>query len=87
MTIQAQVSVQSQVFIPRDHEVFAGLDVDKHSIAVTFCNHEGLLRSLRLPYSAPQLLNYVRKYFAEQGPTICYAAAVAAASVFFILES
>ena len=27
-------------------------------IAVTFCNHEGLLRSLRLPYSAPQLLNY-----------------------------
>jgi len=33
MTIQAQVSVQSQVFIPRDYQVFAGLDVDKHSIA------------------------------------------------------
>ena len=57
MTIQAQVSVQAQVFIPRDYQVFAGLDVDKHSIAVTFCNHEGLLRSLRLPYIAPQLCN------------------------------
>ena len=57
MTIQAQVSVQAQVFIPRVYQVFAGLDVDKHSIAVTFCNHEGLLRSLRLPYIAPQLCN------------------------------
>ena len=36
MTNQAQVSVQSQVFIPRDYDVFAGLDVDHHSIAATF---------------------------------------------------
>jgi transposase len=74
MTIQAQVSIQSQVFIPRDYQVFAGLDVDKHSIAVTFCNHEGLLRSLRLPYSAPQLLNYVRKHFPEQRVAFVYEA-------------
>ena len=74
MTIQAQVSVRDQVCIPRDHEIFAGLDVDKHSIAVTFCNHEGLLRSLRLPYSAPQLLSYVRKHFAEQRLAFVYEA-------------
>lgn len=74
MTIQAQVSVQSQVFIPRDYQVFAGLDVDKHSIAVTFCNHEGLLRSLRLPYSAAQLLNYVRKHFPEERLAFVYEA-------------
>ncbi len=74
MTIQAQVSVQSQVFIPVDYQIFAGLDVDKHSIAVTFCNHEGLLRSLRLPYSAPQLLNYVRKHFPEQQLAFVYEA-------------
>ena len=61
MTVQMQVSVHSQVFVPRDYEIFAGLDVDKHRIAATFCNHEALLRSLRLPYSAAQLLNYVRK--------------------------
>lgn len=74
MTIQAQVSVQSQVFLPRDYQIFAGLDVDKHSIAVTFCNHEGLLRSLRLPYSAPQLLNYVRKHFPGQRLAFVYEA-------------
>jgi hypothetical protein len=44
MMIQDQVSVNGQVFIPRDYQVFAGLDVDKHSIAMTFCNHEELLR-------------------------------------------
>ena len=40
MTIQFQVTT----FIPRDYDVFGGLDVDKHSIAVTFCNHEGVLQ-------------------------------------------
>lgn len=44
MTIQAQVSVYASSIDPRDCQIFAGFDVDKHSIAVTFCNHEGLLR-------------------------------------------
>ena len=66
MTIQAQVSVYSQILVPRDYEVFAGLDVDHHSIAATFSDHQRLLQSLRLPYSAQQLLNYVRKHFAGQ---------------------
>jgi hypothetical protein len=32
MTIQAQVSVSAQVFIPRDYQIFAGLDVELSSI-------------------------------------------------------
>ncbi len=39
MTIQAQVSAQSQPFIPGDYQCVAGPEVDKHSIAATFCNH------------------------------------------------
>ncbi len=70
MTIQSQVSK----FIPRDYQIFAGLDVDKHSIAVTFCNHEALLRSLRLPYSAAQLPNYVRKHFPSSSWPFAYEA-------------
>ena len=46
MTIQSQVLT----FISRDYEIFAGLDVDKHSIAVTFTDHSRLMQSLRLPY-------------------------------------
>ena len=76
MTNQTQVSVQSEVytFRPRDYDVFAGLDVDHHSIAATFTDHERLMRSLRLPYSAAQLLNYVRKHFPEQRLAFVYEA-------------
>lgn len=74
MTIQAQVSVYPQVFVPRDYDVFAGLDVDHHSIAATFTDHARLMQSLRLPYSAGQLLNYVRKHFPQQRVAFVYEA-------------
>jgi transposase len=76
MTVQAHVKGQTQAltFIPRDYDVFAGLDVDHHSIAATFTDHGRLLRSLRLPYSAEQLLSYVRKHFAEQRVAFVYEA-------------
>lgn len=70
MTVQAGVST----FIPRDYEIFSGLDVDKSSIAVTFIDHTQLLRSLRLPYSSEQLLNYVRKHFPQQRVAFVYEA-------------
>ena len=36
MTIQGSDSVYSQIFALRDYDVFAGLDVDHHSIAAGF---------------------------------------------------
>ena len=45
----------SQTFIPRDYDVFSGLDVDKRSISVTFTDHDRFLKSLRMPYSAEHL--------------------------------
>jgi transposase len=70
MTAQSQISA----FIPSDYDIFAGLDVDKGSIAMTFSNHKALLKSLRLPYSSEQLLNYVRKHFPEQRVVFVYEA-------------
>jgi len=61
-------------FVPRNYDVFAGLDVDKKSMAVIFTDHEQLMQSLRLPYSAGQLLNYVRKHYAEQRVAFVYEA-------------
>src|SRR4030095_296332 len=63
--------------IPSEFEIFGGLDVDKKSMSTTFTDHASLLKSLRLPYSATHLLNYVNKHFAgkriafvyEAGPT------------------
>jgi len=31
--------MRGKTFIPHDYDVFAGLDVDKRSISVTFTNH------------------------------------------------
>jgi transposase len=70
MTVQTSVST----FNPHSCEIFSGLDVDKGSIAVTFSDHNGLLNSLRLPYSSEQLLNYVRKYFPRQRVAFVYEA-------------
>jgi len=52
-----------QTFIPRDYDVVARLDVDKRSISVTFTDHQGLLKSLRMPYNVEHLVNHVRKHF------------------------
>ena len=54
MTLTAAVSNAIQILkiVPREYEVFGGLDVDHHSIVATFADHGKLMQSLRLPYSA-----------------------------------
>jgi len=64
----------NQTFIPRDYDVFAGLDVDKRSISVTFTDHQGLLKSLHMPYSVEHLVNHVRKHFPNQKVAFAYEA-------------
>ena len=66
--------MKRQTFTPQDYDVFAGLDVDKRSISVTFTNHEGFIRSLRMPYSVEHLLNHVRKHFPDQKVAFAYEA-------------
>jgi len=64
----------SHTFIPRDYDVFAGLDVDKRSISVTFTDHQGFLKSLRMPYSVGHLLSHVRKHFPDKKVAFAYEA-------------
>lgn len=64
----------NHTFIPRDYDVFAGLAVDKRSISVTFTDHQGVVKSLRMPYRVEQLVTYVRKHFAEQRVAFAYEA-------------
>jgi hypothetical protein len=64
----------SETFIPRDYDVFAGLDVDKRSISVTFTDHQGLPKSLRMPYSVEHLVSHVHKHFPNQKVVFAYGA-------------
>ena len=66
--------MSSKAFVPRDYDVFAGVDVDKRSISVTFTNHQGLIRSMRMPYSVDHLVNHVRKHVPEQKIAFAYEA-------------
>jgi transposase len=67
----------SSTFVPRDYDIFVGLDVDKRSMAITFTDHGTMQKSLKLPYRAGPLLNYTEKHFPgrrlafvyEAGPT------------------
>ena len=70
MTVAAPVSR----FIPARFDIFAGLDVDKKSMATTFSDHGTLFKSLRLPYSSMQLLNYVHKHFPGKRVAFVYEA-------------
>ena len=64
----------SQAFIARDYDVFAGLDVDKKSISVTFTDHQGMLKSMRMPYSVDHLVNHVRKHYGDKKVAFAYEA-------------
>ena len=64
----------NQAFIPRDYDVFAGLDVDKKSISVTFTDHQGFLKSLNMPYKVEHLVNYVRKHYGDKKVVFAYEA-------------
>jgi len=66
--------MKGQTFVPTDYDIFAGLDVDKRSISVTFTNHQEFIRSLRMPYSVEHLVSYVRKHFADQKVAFAYEA-------------
>ena len=66
--------MRDKTFIPRDYDIFAGLDVDKRSISVTFTNHQGVIRSLRMAYDVEHLVNHVRKPFRDQKVAFAYEA-------------
>lgn len=63
-----------RAFIPQDYDVFAGLDVDKKSISVTFTNHQGFIQSKRIPYRVEHLVGYVRKHFTDKKVAFAYEA-------------
>ncbi len=67
-------SHMARSFIPRHHDIFIGLDVDKHSISLTCLDHEQMIKSLRMPYQAEGLLKYVGRQFPQKQVAFVYEA-------------
>ena len=64
----------AKAFIPRDYDIFSGLDVDKKSMSITFKDHQEMKQSMRIPYSSHNPVNYTRKHFANQKVAFVYEA-------------
>ena len=64
----------ASAFVPRQYDVFVGMDVDKTSIALTCLDHDQLVTSLRMPYQAAHLLGYVQRHFAHKRIAFAYEA-------------
>ena len=59
---------------PLEFDIFAGMDVDKKSISVTFVSHDAILRWMKIPYDSGNLMRYVRKEFSEKRIAFVYEA-------------
>lgn len=57
-----------------DFEIYAGLDVSKKSISVTFLSRGGFIRSLKMPYDSAALISYVRRQFPGKRVSFVYEA-------------
>jgi transposase len=61
-------------YLPRDYDVFVGVDVDKKKFLVTMMDHANNRKSLPLPYSAEHLLRAVGSRFPGQRAIFAYEA-------------
>src|SRR5262249_11446530 len=61
-------------FNARNYDVFAGLDVDKRSLTVTFTDWRQSIKSVHMSYSAEHLLRYVDRQFPKQRIAFVYEA-------------
>ena len=63
---------KSSGFIPRNYDIFSGLDVDKKSISATFSDHDGNIKAIRIPYDVKNLISYVNKHYTGQKVAFAY---------------
>lgn len=61
-------------FIPGNYDLFAGLDVSKANVSVTFLDHREMVKSMCVPNCADNLLGYVRKHFPDKRVAFAYEA-------------
>lgn len=59
---------------PREYDVFIGMDVDKRSIALTYVDHVGLEKSVKMAYESQMVLSFVHNRFADKRVAFVYEA-------------
>jgi transposase len=68
------ITTSTEIFQPRDFDLFVGMDVDKRSIAVTLINDLEQEKSLKMDYNPQGVIAYVRRNFPERRVAFVYEA-------------
>lgn len=61
-------------YLPKDYDLFMGLDVDKNNFSFTLQDHNIMRRSKMIPSQPKQLYNYVKNHFADKKILFAYEA-------------
>ena len=59
------------MYLPKDYDLFVGLDVDKNSFSFTIKDHHWMNQSKKIPSEPEQLHHYMKNHFA--GKKVLYA--------------
>ena len=61
-------------YLPRDYDIFIGIDVDKKSFAFTVRDHDTMKRSKKVAANPEQFYNYIQNNFNDKRVICAYEA-------------
>jgi transposase len=61
-------------YLPKDYDIFLGIDVDKNSFSFTVQDHNTMSKAKTIPSQPEQLYNYVKNQFADKKVLFAYEA-------------
>lgn len=64
----------TKTYLPRDYDIFIGIDVDKSKFSFTVRDHTTMNRSKCIPSNPEHLYNYIRKEFSDKKVVCAYEA-------------
>lgn len=72
--VKKEESMTLNAYLPKDYDIFVGLDVDKNSFAFTVKDHNRLNQSKKIPSEPEQLYHYMKNRFADKRILYAYEA-------------
>ena len=70
--VHCNISVQK--IQPQAFDAFFGIDVDKRSIVGLIVDHDGVEKSVRMPYEVTHVLHYLKHYLPNKRVILVYEA-------------
>jgi transposase len=77
----------NQTYLPKEYDVFIGIDVDKKSYSFTAYDHSIMNRSKKIPSNPEYLYNYIQNQFGQERVICAYEAGPTGFGLYDYLKS